>query len=100
MQQTNNKKYWVAGALVLVIIGILGWNFTNNKSKSVYKIGWISDMTGPQAKYGAYEAGKLAMEQINANGGINGKPLEIIFENGKCNGTQAVSAMNKLINIS
>ncbi len=63
------------------------------------RIGWISDLSGPVAKYGAYEAGMLAVEEVNKNGGINGRPLRLIVEDGKCNSIAAVNAANKLINI-
>lgn len=88
--------------LLVIVLLVLSAFFVLSPKKqesSEYVIGYISSMTGPVAKYGAYEAGKLAMEHINENGGINGKPLRIIFEDGKCNGVEAVNAMNKLINI-
>ncbi len=92
-----NKK--IAAIVVIILVIILGLYMFKNKEDSEIKVGWISDLTGPVAKYGAYEAGTLAMEEINAKGGINGKPLKIIFEDGKCSGKDAVSAMNKLVSI-
>ena len=62
------------------------------------KVGWIGGMTGPTAKYGSFQSAQLAEEVINANGGINGQPLKLIYEDGKANGAAAVAAANKLIN--
>ncbi|MCX6716667.1 MAG: ABC transporter substrate-binding protein [Candidatus Taylorbacteria bacterium] len=93
-----NKKFLIMVCIIIVIVVLLKLDGTR-KNQTSFRVGWISDLSGPQKKYGTYEAGKLALEQINAKGGINGKPLEIIFEDGKCNGAQAVSAMNKLISI-
>jgi branched-chain amino acid transport system substrate-binding protein len=56
-------------------------------------------MSGPTAKYGAYESAILAEEDINRTGGINGRPLKLIFEDGKGNGKTAVNAALKLMSI-
>lgn len=63
------------------------------------KIGWIGAMTGPVAKYGAYQAALLAQDDINAAGGIKGRKLELVFEDGKCDPKTAVNAAMKLINV-
>ncbi|MDD5148345.1 MAG: ABC transporter substrate-binding protein [Candidatus ainarchaeum sp.] len=63
------------------------------------KIGFIGPITGPMAKYGAFEAVQLAVEEINSNGGINGVPVKMIFEDAKCDAKEAVNSMNKLINV-
>lgn len=61
------------------------------------KIGWIGPITGPQAKYGAYQAALLALEEVNAAGGVNGRPVEVIFEDGMGDGKTAANAAHKLI---
>ncbi|MEO0084447.1 MAG: ABC transporter substrate-binding protein, partial [candidate division WOR-3 bacterium] len=42
---------------------------------------------------------EIARDEINREGGINGRPIEIIFEDGQCEPKAAVNAGNKLINI-
>ena len=42
---------------------------------------------------------ELAVKEINQAGGINGRPLEVIFEDEKDSPTQAVNAVQKLINV-
>jgi len=42
---------------------------------------------------------ELAVEEINAKGGVNGRNLQVIYEDGLCGGKGASSAANKLINI-
>lgn len=97
--KNKNKIIWgIIGIIILFLIGFIYSN-VNKKSQDTIKIGWISDLTGPVAKYGAYEAGMLAVEDINNAGGINGKKLVLIVEDGKCNSKAAVDAANKLINI-
>jgi branched-chain amino acid transport system substrate-binding protein len=63
------------------------------------RIGWIGPMSGPQAKWGSYQAVQLALEEINFNGGINKHPVKLIFEDGKGLGKDATSAAQKLINV-
>lgn len=93
-----SKTIKIIIGIVVVIIIILLLTGSNKKGDSdTIKIGFISDLSGSVKKYGAYEAGKLAMDEINKAGGINGKKLEIIFEDGKCNSKDATSAANKLI---
>ncbi|MEI7960801.1 MAG: ABC transporter substrate-binding protein [archaeon] len=99
----NKVGVAIIAIVLLVSAGIfLGVNsnalFAQEKQDTI-KIGWISDLSGSGAKYGAYEAGLLAVEEINAKGGINGKKIELIVEDGKCNSKTAVDAMNKLVNI-
>lgn len=84
----------VAVLLVIILIASSG-----DSSSKVIKIGYISDLSGSVRKYGAYEAGKLAMSEINEAGGINGKKLQIIFEDGKCNSKDATNAATKLISV-
>jgi branched-chain amino acid transport system substrate-binding protein len=95
----NKKIIYIVAGIVVIVLLVAFFVSKDKKTAATYRVGWISDLSGPQAKYGAYEAAKLAMNEVNQSGGINGKPLEIIFEDGKCNGQTAVSAMNKLINV-
>lgn len=57
------------------------------------KIGWMGPLTGDAASYGeSIKRGvELAHQRINAN-------VEVIFEDSQCEGKDAVSAVNKLIN--
>ena len=65
------------------------------------KIGLIGPLTGDAATIGAdvLNGAKLAVDQINATGGINGKKVELIAEDGRCTGADAASAAQKLVNV-
>ena len=65
-----------------------------------YKIGAVFAITGPAAWLGEPERNtvKMVEEQINAQGGINGHPLEIIIEDTVGEEAKAVMAVQKLIN--
>ena len=60
------------------------------------KVGWIGALNGPTAKWGAQQSALLGQEDVNRSGGINGRPLQLVFEDTGCNGAQAVSAFQKL----
>jgi len=89
----------IIGLIVLVSFPLASTAFFGMQSVETIKIGWISDLSGSGAKYGAFEAGMMAVDEINANGGINGKKIELIVEDGKCDSKEAITAINKLINI-
>lgn len=91
---TNKTRAVICSALCLLYpFGVLA----QSSSSEPLRFGWIGAMTGPGAKYGVYQAAQIALEEINAAGGINGRPLEIIFEDGKGEGKAAIDAANKLI---
>mgnify|MGYP001562816432 CR=1 FL=1 len=66
-----------------------------------YKIGVMLALTGDAATYGLPEqqAIKIAIDEINFNGGVNGKSLLVVYEDGKCNPKDGNAAAQKLINI-
>ena len=66
-----------------------------------YKIGVMYPLTGDAATYGLaiQRATKIAVDEVNAKGGVNGRKLEIIYEDSKCNPKDSNAAAQKLINI-
>jgi branched-chain amino acid transport system substrate-binding protein len=70
-------------------------------SKEEIKIGYIGPLTGDVSNFGqqSLKAVEQAAEEINSKGGINGKTVKIIAEDGKCDGKEASNAANKLVNI-
>ncbi|MDO8626485.1 MAG: ABC transporter substrate-binding protein [Candidatus Magasanikbacteria bacterium] len=107
-------KFLGAMAAGLALFGA-GCSFTPPGEKSVtegsyvpktadtspIKIGWVGPLTGDAASVGkdALTAAQLAVEEVNAAGGINGRMLELVAEDGKCNPKDAATAGNKLINV-
>ncbi len=65
-----------------------------------YKVGAVFAITGPAAWLGEPErnTARMVEEQINAQGGINGHPLQIIIEDTVGEEAKAVMAVQKLIN--
>jgi branched-chain amino acid transport system substrate-binding protein len=62
-------------------------------------IGLLSPLTGGAAGTGqAQQAGfELALQEINAAGGVLGEPLEIVLEDTQANGEVALAAFEKLM---
>ena len=71
-------------------------------SQGSYKIGVIYPLTGDAAAYGIplQRATRIALDEINAKRSINGKRLEFIYEDGKCNPKDGNEAAQKLVNIN
>lgn len=63
------------------------------------KIGINQPLTGAVAASGNYilQGAKIAAEEINANGGIKGKQIELVVEDNKSNPTEASNVTEKLI---
>ena len=70
----------------------------NKKDEESIKIGMIGPLTGDVAQYGTavLNAVNLYVDQYNADGGLNGKMIEIISYDDKHNATEATNAYNKL----
>ena len=66
-----------------------------------YKIGVMFPLTGDAAIYGipAQVSAKIAADEINAKGGVNGKKIEMIYEDSKCNPKDGNAAAQKLVNV-
>ncbi|HYR78155.1 MAG TPA: ABC transporter substrate-binding protein [Pyrinomonadaceae bacterium] len=84
-----------------LMVFALAFSSCRNGRQSTFKIGAILPLSGQPAQYGKWiqEGLELAKEEINVKGGINGRPLEIIYEDDQANPKLAASAMQKLANV-
>lgn len=96
------KKLTLALALLLVVAftlaGCSGGNGAGDAEEGNIKIGVFGPTSGPVAAYGTAvaESVKLAAEEINANGGIDGREIEIFDYDTKADKTEAINIYNKL----
>lgn len=99
----NQTTKWIIGIIIVIVVVAVGYSLATKAPKETgpIKIGFIAPLTGDAATYGIDEknATVLAVEEINDAGGIKGRKLEIVYEDGKCSGKDAVTAAQKLINI-
>jgi branched-chain amino acid transport system substrate-binding protein len=86
-----------AGSLLLAVATGAG----AASARTPYVIGFINHLTGPAAVYGqSMKLGtELAVAQINARGGVNGHPLEVVYKDDQLNPALAVSDFNTLVTV-
>ena len=84
-------------ALLAIGCGIIG----DSDDDEPYRIGVMESLTGPGETYGtvANQAKQLAVEEINAAGGVNGRMIELVVEDSKCSAQDAITAYNKLTDV-
>lgn len=94
------KTFWGAVAVVAVVVLVV-WGASKGGDGGTEKIGVSLPLTGDGATYGVplQRMIQMAQEKINAEGGVKGKPLDLVFENDNCNGKDAATAAQKLISI-
>lgn len=70
-------------------------------SSEPFRVGVMESLTGPGETYGnvSVQAKQMAVDEINAAGGINGRMLELIIEDSKCAAQDAITAYNKLTDV-
>ena len=85
----------VAAALALFLATACGGG---TEELAPFRVGVMESLTGPGESYGnvANHAKQMALDEINAAGGINGRPLELVVEDSMCSAQGAVSAYRKL----
>jgi branched-chain amino acid transport system substrate-binding protein len=94
----------VGGIMLSSLVGCGNTGSSSQGSESsganadVIKIGGIAPLTGDVAVYGvaADNGVKLAIEEINANGGLLGKQIQYVVYDDKGDPTEAVNAYKKL----
>lgn len=98
-------KKFIKGAFAISIVSIMaivaGCGNSNDGAASegdTVKIGSMFELTGPSAAYGTSmnNAVHMATEEINAEGGIDGKEIEIIEYDTKSDETEAASITTRL----
>lgn len=102
----KNAKIIIGAIIAVIVVGGI-WYGVGRKpaptetEKEPIKIGCVAALSGNLSTYGIYIKNglDLALEEINQNGGINGRKLEIIYEDNKSDTNEAVKSASKLINI-
>ncbi len=95
----QNKISLIVGTLIILIIVFVSLGL--NKENDSIRIAFIGPLTGDGAAWGEIEKNtiQLAVDEINEKGGIKGKPVEVLYEDGKCEGATSLSAAKKLVEV-
>jgi branched-chain amino acid transport system substrate-binding protein len=91
-------KSFLAASLILALVP--GCNKPGGSSGGeVIRVGEYASLTGKDATFGisSHEGTLMAIEEINAAGGVLGKKLELITEDTQCKAGEPATVVNKLI---
>jgi len=91
------QKRWLTTLLVALAVGTL--LAPPGFGQAPVKIGVIEPLSGPVAASGNYVrmGAEIARDWLNAQGGINGRKVELVIEDNKSDPKEAASAAEKLI---
>ena len=98
----NVGKTRIVAIIAIIAVLIIGtvWAGASRTEKTI-TIGFIGPLTGDAASYGApiSYAVEIAVGVVNQNGGVDGKDVVVVYEDGQCGkGEAAREAAEKLIN--
>jgi len=91
----------VAASVVLTGCGggLLSQDEESSDTDAPIVLGMITPLSGSSSAIGPYmqNGAQLAVDEINADGGIDGRQLELVVEDGACDPRTATAAANKLV---
>ena len=88
--------------ILVVVLMMVGINSCGKKETGPIKIGVLLPLTGHMANFGTMEKNsyEMAKDKINANGGINGRKLEFVYEDDTGKPDVGRAGAEKLINVN
>ncbi|MCC5466968.1 ABC transporter substrate-binding protein [Pelosinus baikalensis] len=97
MFRKMNAKWLSLFTVVILVAGLVA-GCGGSASKDI-KIGVVYELTGNTASFGtaAANGAKLAFKEINANGGVLGKQIQIAVADNKGEPSESSNAMTKVI---
>ncbi|MBT3817124.1 MAG: amino acid ABC transporter substrate-binding protein [Candidatus Magasanikbacteria bacterium] len=97
----KHKKSILIGLIAVVIIMAVSLVVSKNKinKDETYTVGVVTSLSGPGASLGKpwVQGMELAVEEINAQGGINGKNIKLVVEDDSMNTGKSATAANFII---
>ena len=87
--------------LPVLALGVVGCGDGDDDRDEPFTIGVMESLTGAGETYGtvANQSKQMAADEINAAGGIDGRMLEFVVEDSKCNAADAIAAYHKLTDV-
>jgi len=88
---------WLVGVVIAGFV-IASFGLASAQQKPI-KLGQIIPMTGEAAESGKYhkQGAEIAVDKINASGGIKGRPIQIVLEDDQTTNPGGVAALQKLL---
>ena len=89
-------------SVAAVVVGLAIFGFSAGAAFGEAVVGAVTPLSGKLSVYGEgfQKAMLLALEEVNAAGGIKGTPMEIKYEDNTSTAQGSVSAIQKLITVS
>ena len=100
MKKEKSSRILFSAVLVILALGsVFMMSSCSKKEAGTIKIGAIFAETGPIAFLGEPEVktAKMLVDQINADGGIDGMQIELVIKDSQANGDKAIAFANQLI---
>ncbi len=100
MCRINHKSLSVLTIISILIASLMVFSFgCAKKEEKEIKIGAVLPLTGSAAVWGKNSKMglEIALDEVNAAGGVKGKKINLIFEDSQSDSAKAVSALQKLI---
>jgi branched-chain amino acid transport system substrate-binding protein len=93
--------------IILAVLALIAWGLSSlsgNKAPvetGPIKIGVITPLSGDAASLGEFikMVTDLAVEEVNKDGGVNGRGLELVYEDSHCDAKGGLGAAQKLVSI-
>lgn len=84
---------------IAILVGAMALALSPLSSAQAIRIGAVYPLTGGVSYDGITKlnGAKLAVDEINAKGGVLGRQIELLSEDGACNPAQSVASAEKLI---
>lgn len=93
----KNASFTLLGVTLIIVITVIFFNA--QRQKPTIRIGILHSLTGTMAESekGVVDATLLAIEEINANGGLMGQQLEAVIVDGQSNDSIFANEAERLI---
>ena len=92
------KFYYILLALLIPVALLFSGCVTQEQQETI-KIGFVGPLSGDMSVYGISSKGGMQLAADDMNWTINGKKIEFVYEDGKCDAKASTEAFSKLINV-
>ncbi|MCV9961774.1 ABC transporter substrate-binding protein [Pararhizobium sp. BT-229] len=100
MKHTSSRRaFCISTAILSLAASVPALSGLAQAADETIKLGIVAPMSGPNARYGAFSmhGAELAVKDINAAGGIDGRQIELFNADSQGTPVEGVSATRRLI---
>jgi len=103
IQRSRTRLPALIALTIVVISGVIASSSTSAQVRQTesgtIRVGIVSPQSGANSRYGAFawKGARLAADEINAEGGILGRKIELVNGDSQCAPAEGVSAAQRLI---